>query len=122
MSRPASLDNREAAASTDFSESAEADWNTESIPPIAARSKPVLARNYQTPLPMTARRPRPKRRDSSKARGLSPIAGRARRALGRSAAANLEAYVAAEISLKDHLAEQLTLAMADPVAGSSVMR
>ena len=63
-------------------------------------------------------KPVPRRRHPSRPPGSRPRPGRARPAAaadGDGEPANLEAYVAAQLSLHDHLAAQLTLACTDPV-------
>jgi RNA polymerase sigma-54 factor len=103
-------------AASDFNESAEADWNTESF----ATDRGALEASLGTELsnafdddraPTPAEAPQYAEGAGLSANSWSGSPGPS----GDGEAANLEAYVAAEISLKDHLAEQLVLALADPV-------
>ena len=110
-------DRIELAPSADFNEAAEADWNTESF----ATDRGALESSLGTELSNTFdddRAPTPGEQPDF-VEGAGPSAnswtGSPGSAGGDGEATNLEAYVAAEISLKDHLVEQLLLAVSDPV-------
>lgn len=107
------------SASQDFNDSAEADWASQSL----ATDRSALEASLGTELSNAFdddRAPTP----GERAENFEPFEG-----LGLSAKAwsgssgpgddgegpNLESYVAAEVSLKDHLSAQLTLATTDPV-------
>jgi RNA polymerase sigma-54 factor len=109
-------DASEPVTSTDFNDSAEADWNTESF----ATDRDALEASLGTELsnafdddraPTPAEAPQYAEGAGLSANSWSGSPGPS----GDGEAANLEAYVAAAISLKDHLAAQLMLALADPV-------
>ncbi len=104
------------AVSSDFNESAEADWNSESF----ATDRGALEASLGTELsnafdddraPTPAETPQYTEGAGLSANSWSGSPGPS----GDGEATNLEAYVAAEVSLKDHLGEQLMLALADPI-------
>lgn len=101
---------------TDFNDSAEAEWNTESF----ATDRGALEASLGTELsnafdddraPTPGEQPEYIEGAGLSANSWSGSPGPA----ADGEATNLEAYVAAEISLKDHLVEQLMLAVADPI-------
>lgn len=109
-------EHMEAAASTDFNEASEAEWNGESF----ATDRGALEASLGTELSNSFdddRAPTPgEQHEFVEGSGLSATSWTG--SPGSTAdgeATNLEAYVAAEIGLKDHLVEQLMLATSDPV-------
>ncbi len=112
----------EAAPTTDgalgesFNERAEADWSSEQL----ATDRSDLEASLGTELSNTFDDDRPstpaENRDQIGEAGLSSTnwSGSSGGPGGDGEASNLEAYLAAKLSLKDHLLEQLPLAVADP--------
>ncbi len=104
-------------ASQDFNEASEADWNSDSF----ATDRGALEASLGTELSNTFDDDRAatpgEYRETLETSGLSATSwsGSSSGSAGDGEAANLEAYVAAETNLKDHLATQLSFATADPV-------
>jgi RNA polymerase sigma-54 factor len=101
---------------TDFNEAGEAEWSSESF---ATESK-VLEASLGTELSNAFDDDRPptpgERQDFAEGAGLSASSWSGSPGPSLDAdQANLEAYIAAEVSLRDHLTAQLRLATADPV-------
>ena len=102
--------------SDQFNESAEADWSSESF----ATDRADLETSLGTELGNTFDDDRPPTaidmRDTMSEAGLSATSwtGSTSPGGGDGETANLESYLAARLSLKDHLLEQLPLAVADP--------
>jgi RNA polymerase sigma-54 factor len=107
----------EISASTDFNEASEADWSADTF----ATDRGALETSLGTELSNTFdddRAPTPgEQHDAIEGSGLSATSwsGSPAASSGDGEAANLEAYVAAEIGLKDHLSAQLMLATEDAV-------
>jgi RNA polymerase sigma-54 factor len=104
------------SGSQDFNEAAEADWNPESFATDRGALEASLGAELSNAFD-DDRALAPLER-SERLDGLSLSAASwsgASSGGGNGEATNLEAYVAAEINLKDHLSSQLTFATADPV-------
>ena len=104
------------ALGAEFNESAEADWSSESF----ATDRAALETSLGTELVNTFDEDRPpanEARDGLSEAGLSSTSWSGASGAGGEGggeASNLESYLAATLSLKDHLLEQLPLAVADP--------
>ena len=116
LAQDSSLERLESAASADFNDASEVEWNSESF----ATDRGALEASLGTELSNSFdddRAPTPgEPHDFIEGSGLSATSWSG--SSGSTAdgeATNLEAYVAAEIGLKDHLAEQLMLATSDPI-------
>jgi len=104
------------AQNSDFNEASEADWNSDTF----ATDRGSLEASLGTELTNTFdedRAPTPgEHRDLAEGSGLSATSWSGSSSPGGDGeAANIEAYVAAETTLHDHLAAQLVLATSDPV-------
>ncbi len=104
-----------AALGEQFNERAEADWSSESF----ATDRSDLEASLGTELGNTFDDDRPptptEARDTISEAGLSSTSWSGSSGPGGDGeASNLESYLAAKLSLKDHLLEQLPLAVADP--------
>jgi RNA polymerase sigma-54 factor len=109
-------DRAEGPASQDFNEATEADWSGESF----ATDRGALEASLGTELSNAFdddRAPTPgEHTETFEVSGLSATSwSGSSGGAGDGEAANLEAYVAAQTNLKDHLATQLALAIKDPV-------
>lgn len=121
MGAPAGSDDAgaeglEGSASADFNDASEAEWNSESF----ATDRGALEASLGTELSNSFdddRAPTPdEQRDFVEGSGLSATSWSGSPGSSTDGeAANLESYVAAEIGLKDQLAEQLMLATSDPI-------
>ena len=110
------LPQAEISLGEQFNECAEADWSSESF----ATDRSDLEKSLGTELSNSFDDDRPPMsndvRDTMSEAGLSATSwsGSTTPGGGESEGANLESYLAARLSLKDHLLEQLPLAVADP--------
>jgi len=109
-------DRAEPPPSQDFNESSEADWNSETF----ATDRGALEASLGTELSNAFdddRAPTPgERSETFETSGLSATSWSGSSGpTGDGEAANLEAYVAAQTNLKDHLATQLALVTKDPI-------
>ena len=114
----------ESQLAAEFNEGAEADWSSESF----ATDRSSLETSLGTELVNTFdedRAPTPEARDGLTEAGLSSSSwSGASGAGGDGEASNIESYLAAKLSLKDHLLEQLPLAVTDPaerIIGHSIV-
>ncbi|MGO9004367.1 MAG: RNA polymerase factor sigma-54 [Beijerinckiaceae bacterium] len=110
------LENGLSALAVDFNDAQDAEWSSESLAidrtSLEASLGTELSNVFEDDRAATPAEPR----EYAEGGGLSATAWSG--SLGQSAdgeTANLEAYVAAQISLKDHLVEQLMLATRDSV-------
>ncbi len=113
----AALPQAEVSLGDQFNDGAEADWSSETF----ATDRTDLEKSLGTELSNTFDDDRPPlsndMRDTMSEAGLSATSWSGSTGPGSSEGdgpANLESYLAARLSLKDHLLEQLPLAVADP--------
>ena len=96
-----------------FNDGAEADWSSETFATdrsdLESSLGTELGNSFDDERPMTPAEPR----DTMSEAGLSSTSWSGSPG-GDGEASNLESYLAAKLSLKDHLLEQLPLAVADP--------
>jgi RNA polymerase, sigma 54 subunit, RpoN/SigL len=104
---------RDAAQGSSFNEASEGDWSGESFATDRASMESGLGTELVNSFDED-RATGPNTRESFSEAGLSSVAWSGSSSFGGDAEApNLEAYLAAKLSLKDHLLEQLPLAVAD---------
>ena len=104
-------------AETDFNETGEAEWISETFATDRGALEASLGhRIVECASTTIGRRRRANAQDFAEGAGLSANSWSGSPALALDGdQANLEAYIAAEMSLRDHLAAQLRLATVDPV-------
>jgi RNA polymerase sigma-54 factor len=105
----------EIAAAVDFNDASEADWDTESFATDRGALEASLGTELSNAFEDDRAQTPGERQDAMEGSGLSATSWSGSPGAGDGEASNLEAYVAAEIGLKDHLVAQLMLATADPV-------
>ncbi|MHB8884918.1 MAG: RNA polymerase factor sigma-54 [Methylovirgula sp.] len=116
LGQDSGADRIELSASADFNDAGDVEWNSESF----ATDRGALEASLGTELSNSFdddRAPTPgEQHEFVEGSGLSATSwSGSPGSTGDGEATNLEAYVAAEIGLKDHLGEQLMLATSDPI-------
>lgn len=112
---PPDVDPREGQMpdAANFNDGAEADWSSESFATDRAALETSLGTELTNSFDEDRTAPSAEPRDGFGEAGLSAASWSGGGAGAEGEAANLEAYLAATLTLKDHLLEQLPLAVAD---------